>query len=583
MRRAAALALLLPAACGDPAAPAPVPAPAPAPGSTGEARPEPVPAAAPAPAQGPWFVERTAEWGLDFVHQNGASPEKHLPEVMGAGAVLFDFDGDLDLDLYLVQGGPMRGGAGPGAFTEPAGELPPNRLYENDGQGSFRDATARSGAAAHTGYGMGACAADFDGDGHQDLFVTNLGRDALFLGDGRGSFRDASAAAGIDDPRWTAGAVAFDAEGDGDVDLFVTAYLEVDLANPLWCGDRRPGWRSVCHPDAYPGIPDRFYRNRGDGTFEDATLAAGFGSDGGKGLGAVAFDAEGDGDLDVYVANDSTENAMWLNRGDGTFEDGTLPSATGVDGHGATEASMGLAVGDVDGDLLPEILVTNFDGEANTLYRNLGGGRYRDWTAPAGLEGPSRMFVGFGTALADFDHDGDLDAAVVNGHIIDNVHLYHDGKTYAQRAQVFENDGRGRFRELEPFEMGALAEPRVGRGLYPGDLDGDGDLDLLVTECGGPARLFENVRARPGGFSLRGIPDGSALRLRLADGRELLRLASAPVSYFGQGSPLAHVGVPPEELVELTVLLPYGAEPKRFTPEQLAPGALRIADLGSAW
>jgi hypothetical protein len=574
MKRLPDLALLLAlAACGGSEGPAAAPAPAPEPPSTRSVAESQEPAA--------WFVERTAEWGLDFVHENGALPEKHLPEVMGAGAVVFDCDGDLDLDLYLVQGGPMRGGDGPGAFTEPAGELPTNRLYLNDGSARFRDATADSGAAAHTGYGMGACAADFDGDGHQDLFVTNLGRDALFLGDGRGGFRDASAAAGIDDPRWTAGAVAFDAEGDGDLDLFVTAYLEVDLTNPLWCGDRRPGWRSVCHPDAYPGIPDRFYRNRGDGTFEDATLAAGFESDVGKGLGAVAFDAEGDGDLDVYVANDSTENAMWQNRGDGTFEDATLLSATGVDGRGATEASMGIAVGDVDGDLQPEALVTNFDGEGNTLYRNLGGGRYRDWTAPAGLEGPSRMMVGFGTALADFDHDGDLDLAVANGHIIDNVHLYHDGKTFAQRAQVFENDGRGRFRELGPAEMGDLARPLVGRGLYPGDLDGDGDLDLLLTECGGPARLFENVRARTGGFSLRGVPDGSALRLRLVDGRELLRLASAPVSYFGQGSSFVHVGVPPEEIAQLTVLPPYGAEPRQFGAGELSPGRLRIADLGA--
>ncbi|MCI0581476.1 MAG: VCBS repeat-containing protein, partial [Chloroflexi bacterium] len=406
-----------------------------------------------APPPGGAWVERTDEWGLDFVHQDGALPEKHLPETMGAGAVLFDCDGDLDLDLYLVQGGPMRLGAGPGKFVEPPGELPPDRLYLNDGSGHFRDATAASGAAAHTGYGMGALAADFDGDGHQDLFVTNLGADALFLGDGQGSFRDASRAAGVDDPRWTAGAVAFDADGDRDVDLFVTAYLEVDLSAPLWCGDRRPGWRSVCHPDAYTGLPDRFYRNRGDGTFEDATAAAGFGSDTGNGLGAMAFDVEGDGDLDVFVANDSNGNRMWFNRGDGTFEDGTLISATGVDGYGRTEASMGLAFGDVDGDLLPEIFLTGFDAESDTLYKNLGGGGFRDGTAQAGLEAPTRLPVGFGATLSDFDHDGDLDIVIANGHIIHNIHLYHDGKAHAQRAQAYENDGSGRFRELGPQEI----------------------------------------------------------------------------------------------------------------------------------
>jgi len=538
------------------------------------------PAAQDGPA-GPWFVEHGADRGLDFVHQNGALPEKHLPETMGAGGALFDFDGDGDLDLYLVQGGPMRIGAGPGVFLEPEGALPPNRLYAGDGRGHFTDVTAGSGAAAHTGYGMAAVAADFDGDGHADLFVTNLGPDALLLGDGRGGFRDASAASGLADPRWTAGAVAFDAEGDGDLDLYVTAYLEVDLSAPLWCGDRRPGWRSVCHPDAYPGLADRFYENRGDATFEDATLRAGLGDNAGKGLGVVAFDAEGDGDLDLYVANDSCENRLWLNDGLGRFEDGTLLSGTGVNGRGATEAGMGLAVGDVDGDLRAELFVTNFDNESNTLYGNLGGGRFRDRTAQAGLEAPSRLPVGFGTALADFDHDGDLDLAVANGHIIDNIALYHDGKTHAQRAQAFENDGQGRFRELPPEELGDLAaQPLVGRGLYPGDLDGDGDLDLLVTTCGGPARLFENVRARSPGFSLRGLPHGARVVVRTRDGRALLRTAAAPVSYFGQGAAEVHLGLAPEQVLELVVEPLHGGAPRQLEGAALSVNGRAVVDLG---
>jgi hypothetical protein len=549
---------------------------------TGLAAPEQASTAGRPPVE-TWFVERTADWGLDFVHQAGALPEKHLPETMGAGAVLFDCDGDLDLDLYLIQGGPMRLGAGPGKFAEPPGELPPNRLYLNDGSGRFRDATATSGAAAHTGYGMGALSADFDRDGRADLFVTNLGADALFLGDGQGSFRDASQAAGIADPRWTSGALAFDADGDRDVDLYVAAYLEVDLDLPLWCGDRRPGWRSVCHPDAYAGLSDRFYRNRGDGTFEDATAAAGFDQDVGKGLGAMALDVEGDGDLDVFVANDSNGNRMWFNRGDGTFEDGTLISATGVDGYGRTEASMGLAFGDVDGDLLPEIFLTGFDDESDTLYQNLGGGRFRDATAQAGLEAPTRLPVGFGAALADFDHDADLDLVVANGHIIDNIALYHDGKTHAQRALVFANDGQGHFSQLSPEELRGLDEAMVGRGLYPGDLDGDGDLDLLVTQCGGPARLFENVRPTTAGFSIRGLPDGAAVRVRTADGRELVRWASAPVSYFGQGSPYLHLGLAPAEVVELTVFPPYGGAPRSIETEALVPDARRLVDLSGGW
>jgi hypothetical protein len=265
---------------------------------------------------------------------------------------------------------------------------------------------------------------------------------------------------------------------------------------------------------------------------------------------------------------------MWLGRGDGSFEDGTILSATGVNGRGETEAGMGLAVGDVDGDGRVDLFVTNFDNESNTLYRNLGEGRFRDVTAVAGLEAASRLPVGFGTALVDLDHDGDLDLAVTNGHIIDNIHLYHDGKTHAQRTQLFENQD-GRFRELDPAVLGTLPEPRVGRGLYPGDLDGDGDLDLVLTECGGRARLFENVRAPAGGFVVQGLPRDARVTVRTRDGRELVLVASPPVSYLGQGATPLHVGLPPEALEELVIAPPGGGPVQRLAGAALEPGPRR--------
>ncbi len=522
----------------------------------------------PAAAGEAWFTEEALSRGLHFTHDAGLSPEKHLPETMGAGAAIFDADGDGDLDLYLVQGGPLPG-------LPHAGARPVNRLYLNDGAGVFTDATAASGAAAHDGYGMGVAVADVEGDGDLDLYVSNFGPDVLLLNDGTGRFTDGTAAAGLHDERWTTAATFFDADGDGAPDLFVTGYVQVDVTQPLWCGERRPGWRSACHPDHYAGLPPRFWRNRGDGTFYDATEAAGLQrppEDPGKGLGAIAFDLEPDGDHDLYVANDSVENKLWINAGDGSFGDGTLLSGTGVDGNGRTEAGMGLASGDVDGDGDEDLFVTNFDDESNTLYRNEGGGLFSDATIVAGLEAPSRLPVGFGTVLADFDADGDLDLAVTNGHIIDNIHLYNDGKSWRQRPQLFANDGAGHFTELHAQAGAFVAEPLVGRGLYAADLDGDLDLDLLLTECGGRARLYVN---RLGGraVTLRGLRPGTRVEARLDDGRRLVRQAGQQSSYLGPSEPHLLLGLGEARLQRLLLRAPDGARLEHVFPTPTGPGA----------
>ena len=434
------------------------------------------------------FVDVTEEWGLDFVHDAGVTPEKHLPETMGAGAALADFDSDGDLDLYLIQGGELPV---PGAVDDGS----TNRLYRNMGDGQLVDATHAAGAAAHTGYGMGVAVGDCDGNGHLDMYLSCLGEDALLFGNGTGWFRDGTAASGVRDERWTAGCVFFDADQDGDLDLYVTGYLEVDLTKPTWCGEQREGWRSYCHPDHYEGLSDRYWRNEGDGIFVDGTAEAGLSDSTGKGLGAIPADFDSDGDLDLYVANDSTENRLWVNEGGGSFMDGTLLSGTGVNGRGLTEAGMGLASGDFDSDGDLDLYVTNFDDESNTLYRNEGELIFTDVTARSGLDAPTRMQVGFGTVAADFDSDGDLDIAVTNGHIIDNIELYHDGKTHAQRALMLLNTD-GTFESVTAGDFGGLL--RVGRCLLAGDLDSDGDLDLIETACGGVARIYRNDSASEG-------------------------------------------------------------------------------------
>ena len=523
----------------------------------------------------PWFEEVALAWGIDFVHQSGASAEKQLPETMGAGAALVDFDRDGDCDLYFVQSGPLP----IGALARDRSGAPPNRLYLREGAG-YRDATEQSGDAAHRGYGMGVAAGDVDGDGWVDLYLTNLGPDALLRGEEGAHFVDVSAAAGLGDPRWTTGALFFDPDADGDLDLYVLGYLDVDLEHPPWCGQREQGWRSYCHPDQFEGIADRYYQNDGRGRFVDSTRAAGLESNLGKGLGVASFDFDDDGALDLYVANDSVENRMWRGLGDGRFEDATLLTATGVNRNGATEAGMGVATGDVDGDGRTDLFVTNFDEESNTFYRNDGDGLFSDTTARSGLDAASRMPVGFGTVLCDFDLDGDLDLAVTNGHIVDNIELYNDGKTYAQRSQLFENQGQGRFRERRASALGT--EPLVGRGLYQGDLDGDGRPDLVLTQCGAAARVFHNRSgaATPPAeerVELEGAPTGSRFWARYDSGLELVRDAGPQTSYLGSSSARLSLTLRGRKLAALSVRVPGGervalALPARSGLWRLLPG-----------
>ena len=495
----------------------------------------------------PTFVDATHRAGLRFVHDAGRTPDKHLPETMGHGVALADLDEDGDLDLYLVQGGPL-------VDREARADLPTNATYLNDGKAGFTDHTAASGAAADPGYGMGVAAADVDDDGAVDLFVTNFGADRLVLGDGTGAFRDAPSGVAVSDPRWTTAAAFLDVELDGDLDLFVAAYVAVDLDDPEWCGRREEGWRTVCHPDRYRGLQDRFYRNRGDGSFVEATEEAGLADSWGKGLGAVASDLDGDGFPDLYVANDSVENRLWHNDGHGAFTDATLLSGTGVNGLGVTEAGMGVAAGDLDGDADFDLFVTNFDHESHTLYRNDGGLLFSDATAPAGIEAATRMPVGFGALANDVDDDGDLDLLVANGHIVDLVRLYHDGQTWAQHSQLFLNDGTGRFTDASRSCGDFGSEPVVGRGLAAGDLDGDGDLDLVRTECGGPTRVFLQEGRRADALLVHGAPRGARLIARREDGTRIVREVGPAPSYLSQGSPVVHIGLGGSRVVELTLV-----------------------------
>ncbi len=500
------------------------------------------PPTGPAPTR-PWFVDVAGELGVDFVHRTGARGDCHFPEVMAGGVALFDADGDGDLDLYFTSG---HSGL-PGALRA---AQPGHRFYRNDGD-RFVDATDRAGLREE-GYGMGVAAGDADGDGDVDLYVCNVGPDRLYRNRGDGTFEDATAEARIEVDGWSSSAAFLDADADGDLDVFVARYVRADGSQR--CSDPS-GRRDYCNPLSYPPEHDVLLRNRGDGTFEDATGPAGLAAvPACAGLGVVCADLDGDGWQDVYVANDSYPNHCWINRGDGTFGEDALTLGGAYNSYGKSEAGMGVVAADLDADGALDLFLTHLRGETNTLYRNLGrSGGFRDQTTVAGLGASSVRYTGFGVAAFDLDLDGDLDLALANGRVTrqDPLPGARGGDTwggYAEPNLLYRNLGAGRFELLEGPEAAVFATVEVSRGLAAGDLDGDGDIDLVVVTADGPARVLRNDAPREGRWLTVRALDGArdALGARVAvevDGTPCVRTVTTSGSYQSSSSPLAHFGL----------------------------------------
>jgi enediyne biosynthesis protein E4 len=512
----------------------------------------------------PQFVDIAKQAGVAFHHTNGASPDKHLVETMGSGGLFFDYDGDGWIDIFLVDGGSI-------ADARVARQAR-HRLFHNRGDGRFDDVTERSGIqhgpsdAGRSVYGMGACAGDYDGDGDPDLYITNYGPNALYRNRGDGTFVDVTGGAHVGDPRWSAGCAFADLDRDGDLDLWVVNYVDADPAHSPYCGDAKAGLRFYCHPLKYEPLPSTVYRNDG-GVFTDVSAASGVGALKSNGLGVVISDYDGDGSPDVFVANDTMPNFLFHNAGNMRFVEMGLQTGIAVAADGRTRAGMGIDTGDYDNDGRLDLAITNLDFEMHTLRRGLERGLFADATGESGIGFPTLPFVGFGVAFLDFDNDAQLDLAIANGHILDNAPRYRPGSTYEQRKLLFRNTAGRRFVEVGRTIGSAFAAPKVGRGLAAGDIDNDGDLDLLVTNNGQDAELLRN----DGGnrhhaliVQLRGMaPNRDAVGARVtvtSAGRRQIRDVKAGSSYLSQNDLRAHVGLGEAVAVDrIDVQWPSGA------------------------
>ena len=492
------------------------------------------------PLRLPMFRDVAASVGLDFVHVSGASDQRFLPEIVGSGGLFFDFDNDGWLDIFLVDGGSVADAT--------VATRARHRLYRNRGNGTFEDVTAKSGIQ-HRGYGMGACAGDYDNDGLIDLYITNVGSNQLYHNAGRGRFTEVTNAGGASPNSWSTSCAFLDIDRDGYLDLFVTNYVDSKRGRNEFCGIAGPPPVSdYCHPLIYPPLTSVLYRNRGNGTFEDISKQSGVGAFRGNGLGVAVADVDADGWPDVFVANDAMPNFLFHNEGNGTFTEigGFAGVAVAVDGK--ARAGMGTAFADFSGNGRLGLIVTNHQTEMHSLFRNDDGRLFSDVTVPSGVGPATRPYVGFGVAFLDYDNDGRLDIAIANGNVMANAALVRAGNNYAQRNLLLRNIG-GRFQDMKDQAGPGFGIELVSRALAAGDVDNDGDVDLLVTNNGAGANLLLNEGGSGNALLMRVIGtksnrSGIGTRLTLTtDGHQQIREVQSGSSYLGQNDLRAHFGL----------------------------------------
>jgi hypothetical protein len=554
------LALLF-SACKESTSNAPVTTPPPT-----NSEPSPSPSPSPPRPSGPIeYADVTGPAGIRFKHNSGAFGNKYLPETIGAGGAFFDYDNDGWQDILLINS--MDWPEKKKSRSFPA-------LYKNNKDGTFQDVTRQAGLAVEM-YGLGVAVADYDNDGHQDVYITCLGPNRLFRNLGGGRFADVTSAAGTGDPGFSTSAVWFDYDNDGKVDLFVGNYVEWTVQTDQHCSLDGKN-KSYCTPQTYKGQSGTLYHNRGNGTFENATERAGLNDPSGKTLGTALLDFDNDGWLDLFVANDTEPNKLYRNNHNGSFTDVAVMAGVAFSEAGTARAGMGVDAADYDGSGQQSVIIGNFTNESMALYRNDGSGLFTDEAAISGIGKLSAQSLTFACFFFDYNLDGLQDIFAVNGHVSDDISVVQPNVKYAQPPHLFQNKGKRKFTEVTAAVGRALRRAIVGRGAAYGDYDNDGDLDLLITTNNGPARLLRNDNANQydvlrlktvGGRANRdGI--GAKVKVKTSTGRTLFGMVKTGSSYCSQSElPLTFGLGEPQEGLKLSVEITWPGGQKDTLPD----------------
>ena len=485
------------------------------------------------------FRDAAAAAGIDFVLENHPTPDKHMIETMAGGVAAFDADGDGAVDIFFTNGAVI-----PSLKKESAKYS--NRLYRNHGAMKFTDVTDQAGVAGR-GYSMGAAAADYDNDGDVDLFVAGVFENILYRNDGTGRFKDVTKSSGIREGEWAVAGGWFDYDNDGLLDLLVVNYADWKLGSDPFCGDQEKNLRAYCGPEHLQPISNRLYRNQGGGRFEDVSRASGIAEHPGRGMSVAFADADGDGAIDAFVTNDNLPNFLFLNQGNGTFEERGLFAGVALLEHGDPVASMGVDFRDYDNDGLPDIAVTALIRETFPLFRNTGDGFFEDATGASGLAQLTNRRSGWGNGLFDLNNDGWKDLFTANSHVNDLIETFEETTPYKEPNAVFANRGNGTFEDVSEGAGAPFQTARIHRGAAFADFNRDGRIDVVVSSLGGPAELWENIS--PGGnhwlqirlIGTKSNRDGIGAQVLIDGGRH--NTMTSAVSYASSSHDGVHFGL----------------------------------------